>query len=77
MCTSFNVNTKNPGNSNHNFGVQIVNVDADWDYESGQLELRSKIEKTYVSGINNTARVNSVGFQVSILAAVMAQTANK
>ena len=68
--TGFNVNTANPENNN-SFGMQIVNVDADWDDEFSQVELRVEIKVT-VSGMYNSAQVNSVGFQAIILAAVAA-----
>ncbi|MFN2513895.1 MAG: hypothetical protein ABR568_21065 [Pyrinomonadaceae bacterium] len=51
------------------FSWGIAAVDADWDDESGQVELRIE---TFVSasGTNNSAAINGFGFQVAILAAV-------
>ena len=61
-----------------NFGLQtaatnmtwlIVGVDADWDDESGQVELRVEVSVS-VSGINNSININGLAFQVTILAAI-------
>ena len=50
---------------------QISNVDADWDDESGQVDLR--IEAVAIcSGQNNVSIISGFGFHVTILAAVAA-----
>lgn len=51
------------------FSWGIAAVDADWDDESGQVELRIETFVS-VSGTNNSAAINGFGFQVAILAAV-------
>jgi hypothetical protein len=48
---------------------QINSIDADWDDESRQTELRVEVT-VGVSGTSNQAFVNAVPFQVTILAAV-------
>lgn len=45
----------------------IVGIDADWDDESGQVELRVEIQVT-VSGQNNSASIGGLAFQATILA---------
>ena len=53
------------------FVCGIVSSDADWDDESGQVELR--VEATLqVSGNGNSVTLNSFSFDVTILAAVAA-----
>ena len=47
----------------------IVGIDADWDDESGQVELRVEVAVN-VGGQNNFAGINSLAFQVTILANV-------
>jgi len=47
----------------------ITSSDADWDDESGQVELRVEVSVT-ANGNNNSATLNSFSFQVTILAAV-------
>lgn len=49
----------------------IVSSDADWDDESGQVELRVEVSVS-ANGSNNSATLNSFSFQVTILAAVAA-----
>ena len=49
----------------------INNVDADWDDESGQVELRIEAQVS-VSGPNDSATIAGFLFQVTILAAVPA-----
>ena len=49
----------------------IVDVDADWDDESGQVELRIEA-KVGCSGSNASASINGFAFHVTILAAVPA-----
>jgi hypothetical protein len=49
----------------------IEDVDADWDDESGQVELRIEA-KVGCSGSNATASINGFAFHVTILAAVPA-----
>jgi hypothetical protein len=51
------------------FSWGIAAVDADWDDESGQVEVRIEAFVT-VSGTNNSAAANGFAFQVTILAAV-------
>jgi hypothetical protein len=46
-------------------------VDADWDDESGQVELRIEAE-VICSGPNQSATINGFAFHVTILAAVAA-----
>ncbi len=50
---------------------QILGVDADWDDESGQVELRIEAQVD-CSGANKSAQINGFGFHVTILAAVAA-----
>jgi hypothetical protein len=52
-------------------GWSIAGIDADWDDESGQVELRVEVA-VIVSGQNNFASINGLAFQVTILAAVAA-----
>ena len=47
----------------------IAGIDADWDDESGQVELRVEVAVN-VSGLNNSAAIGGLSFQVTILAAV-------
>jgi hypothetical protein len=49
----------------------ILNVDADWDDESGQVELRIDVQVSG-SGGNQGASINGLAFHVTILAAVTA-----
>ncbi len=52
-------------------GWNILSVDADWDDESGQVELRIEAE-VICSGPNQSATINGFAFHVTILAAVAA-----
>jgi len=47
----------------------IVDVDADWDDESGQVELRIEAQVSCL-GSNQSASVNGFAFHVTILAAL-------
>ena len=47
----------------------INGVDADWDDESGQVELSIEVS-VGASGVNNNATVQGLTFQVTILAAL-------
>ena len=49
----------------------IVDVDADWDDESGQVELRVEAEVRCL-GSNQSASINGLAFHVTILAALPA-----
>jgi hypothetical protein len=49
----------------------IVDVDADWDDESGQVELRIEAQVSCL-GSNQSASVNAFAFHVTILAALPA-----
>ena len=49
----------------------IVDVDADWDDESGQVEFRIEAQVT-CSGSNQNASINGFAFHVTILAALPA-----
>jgi hypothetical protein len=53
------------------FSWGIVSSDADWDDESGQVELRVEVNVS-AGGNNNSATLNSFSFDVTILAAVAA-----
>ena len=53
------------------FGWSITGIDADWDDESGQVELRVEVS-VQASGLNNRATIGGLAFQVTILAAVAA-----
>jgi hypothetical protein len=53
--------------SSYSFGLQ--NVEADWDDESGQVEVRFEV---YATSQNLFATVSKVSYQVSILAALPA-----
>lgn len=53
------------------FGWSINGIDADWDDESGQVELRVEVSAA-ISGLNNSGRILGLAFQVTILAAVAA-----
>jgi hypothetical protein len=48
---------------------QILGVDADWDDESGQVEVRIEAEVD-CSGATKSASINGFAFHVTILAAV-------
>jgi hypothetical protein len=50
---------------------QILGVDADWDDESGQVEVRIEAQVD-CSGSNKSAFINGFAFHVTILAAVAA-----
>ena len=65
--TNFNVNSANPNGCNW----QIINADADWDDESGQVELRIEVF-VGASGNNTSAAINGLGFNVTILASLPA-----
>jgi hypothetical protein len=60
----FTINTP-PGNASW----QILGVDADWDDESGQVELRIEAQVQCLGGQNQTS-IGAFGFHVTILAAV-------
>jgi hypothetical protein len=62
----FTINTP-PGNG----GWQILGVDADWDDESGQVELRIEAQ-VQCFGSQTLASIDAFGFHVTILAAVAA-----
>ena len=47
----------------------IAGIDADWDDELGQVELRIEVSVS-VSGLNNSIGINGLAFQVTILAAL-------
>jgi hypothetical protein len=64
--TSFSINT-----TPANIAWQILNIDADWDDESGQVELRIEAAVN-CSGQNNNSSINGFVFHVTILAAVAA-----
>ncbi len=64
--TSFSINA-----APATVGWQILNVDADWDDESGQVELRIEAAVN-CSGQNNNSSINGFVFHVTILAAVEA-----
>jgi hypothetical protein len=49
----------------------IVDVDADWDDESGQVELKIEAEVSCL-GSNQSASINGIAFHVSLLAALPA-----
>ena len=49
----------------------IVDVDADWDDESGQVELRIEAQVN-CSGSNQSASINAFAFHVTVLAALPA-----
>jgi hypothetical protein len=49
----------------------IIDVDADWDDESGQVELRIEAQVS-CSGSNQSASINGFAFHVTILAALPA-----
>jgi len=64
-----NTSQQNPGAG---AGWLVETVDADWDDESKQVELRAEIQ-VFSIGVNNTftyANVSGFGFQVNILAAI-------
>jgi hypothetical protein len=65
--TSFSINA-----TPANFGWQILSVDADWDDESGQVELRIEAAAN-CSGQNNGSQINGFTFHVTILAAIAAE----
>ena len=50
---------------------QILGVDADWDDESGQVELRIEAQ-VQVAGANASSNIAGFAFHVTILAAVAA-----
>jgi hypothetical protein len=54
-----------------NGGWRILNADADWDDESGQVELRIEAEVESVS-VGLTLQIDGFAFHVTILAAVPA-----
>ena len=54
-----------------NANWQILGVDADWDDESGQVELRIEAQVD-CSGSNKSATITGFAFHVTILAAVAA-----
>ena len=49
----------------------IVDTDADWDDESGQVELRIEVQVSSL-GANLSASINGFAFRVTILAALPA-----
>ena len=49
----------------------IIDVDADWDDESGQVELRIEAQVS-CSGSNTSASINGFAFHVTVLAALPA-----
>ncbi len=55
-----------------NFSWQILGVDADWDDESGQVELRIEAEVTCRAASSSSSNILGFAFHVTILAAVAA-----
>ena len=55
----------------YNLAWSITGIDADWDDESGQVELRVEVS-ALASGLNNQTGIGGLAFQVTILAAVAA-----
>jgi hypothetical protein len=55
-----------PFNSNW----EVTSSDADWDDESGQVELRIEVKVSLSGGNNNFAGINGLTFQVTLLAAI-------
>ena len=53
------------------FNYNINNIDADWDDESGKVELRMEVF-VQALGTNNYVQVQGLNFQVSILYAATA-----
>ena len=51
---------------------QITDADADWDDESGQVELRIEATVEISGGQNNNIAISGFAFHVTILAAVPA-----
>jgi len=51
------------------FVWEIVGSDADWDDESGQVELRIEV-RVSSTGTGNSATISGLAFQVTILGAV-------
>jgi|SRR5438876_5105311 len=51
---------------------QILSVDADWDDESGQVELRIEAEVDVFGAQGNNVSIFGIGFHVTILAAAAA-----
>ena len=64
--TSFGAHTA-PGD--YRWG--ITSNEADWDDESGQVELRIEVS-VFSNGTNNFAQIDGLSFQVTILAALAA-----
>jgi len=62
VSTSVTLNSPPPSE----FGWGLSLVDADWDDESGRVELRVEVN-VHVTGQNNSASVVGLGFQVTIL----------
>jgi hypothetical protein len=60
--TSFGTNSPNGS-----FQWQISNIDADWDDESGQVELRIEV-LVGCNGTQNNCTINGLAFQTTILA---------
>ncbi len=54
------------------YALEVASSDADWDDESGQVELRIEASVSANGGGNNLAGINGFAFQVTILAAVAA-----
>jgi len=53
-----------------NFICGISDIDADWDDESGQVEVKIEVFVN-AGGVNNTMSINGLSFQCTILAAVV------
>jgi len=65
--TSFRVQ-----NAPFDYNLGVTSSDADWDDESGQVELKIEVSVTVNGGGNNFAGINGLAFQVTILAAIAA-----
>jgi len=52
------------------FSLGISGVDADWDDESGQVELRFDVYADVGGGAPSRAQIDSIAFQVTILGSV-------
>jgi hypothetical protein len=57
-----------PAGAPSTFGQRVVSVEADWDDETGQTEVRADVEVSASGG--NVNQVSALSFFVTIVAAV-------
>ena len=55
------------------YNYAITDIDADWDDESGKVQLRLEVSAMAGGPPNNLVNITGITFQVSVLAALPSQ----